>query len=206
VSLAVNRVPSVPFMGDGQPQRLFIGGQWGLAASGRTFETRNPSTGDLRANRYVRHGRAAATEPKIIPMLTTGRTLVLNPSEETPPASLPTLDSSAPADRRWRGTDRHSGLHRRAGLYPPKRRSGSQARQAQRPVPQGFARARGTTQSSTKLLTSEADRPMVQPRTADPRASWTVPSCCDTQYRPNRTPSITINFALPSQGSYRSPK
>jgi hypothetical protein len=89
VSLAVNRVPSVPFMGDGQPQRLFIGGQWGLAASGRTFETRNPSTGDLRANRHVRHGRAAAAEPKIIPVLATGRTLVLNPSEETPPPVCP---------------------------------------------------------------------------------------------------------------------
>lgn len=37
-----------PFL-DGQPKRMLIGDQWVHAASGKTFETRNPSTGELLA-------------------------------------------------------------------------------------------------------------------------------------------------------------
>src|SRR6266536_1592764 len=32
-----------------QPKKLFIGGKWVEAASGKTFETRDPATGDLLA-------------------------------------------------------------------------------------------------------------------------------------------------------------
>ena len=35
---------------DGKPKRMLIGGKWLEAASGRTFETRNPATGEVLAN------------------------------------------------------------------------------------------------------------------------------------------------------------
>ena len=38
-----------PFL-DGKPKRMLIDGKWVLAASGKTFETRNPATGELLAN------------------------------------------------------------------------------------------------------------------------------------------------------------
>lgn len=38
----------VPFL-DGRPKRLLIGGQWVEAASGKTFESHNPATGQLLA-------------------------------------------------------------------------------------------------------------------------------------------------------------
>ncbi len=38
-----------PFL-DGKPKRLFIGGKWLEAASGKTFATHNPATGELLAN------------------------------------------------------------------------------------------------------------------------------------------------------------
>ena len=37
-----------PFL-DGAPKRMLIGGHWVAAASGKTFETRNPATGELLA-------------------------------------------------------------------------------------------------------------------------------------------------------------
>ncbi len=37
-----------PFL-DGRPKRMLIGGRWEAAASGKTFETRNPATGGLLA-------------------------------------------------------------------------------------------------------------------------------------------------------------
>ncbi len=53
----------------GTPRQLFINGQWGDAASGKTFETPNPATGDTLArvaegdaediNRAVHAARAA---------------------------------------------------------------------------------------------------------------------------------------------------
>ena len=53
----------------GVPRQLFIGGQWAEAASGKTFETPNPATGETLAwvaegdaediNRAVRAARAA---------------------------------------------------------------------------------------------------------------------------------------------------
>src|SRR3984957_11013910 len=55
------------------PRKLFIGGQWTEAASGRTFETPNPATGETLANvaegdaedinRAVRAARAAFDGP-----------------------------------------------------------------------------------------------------------------------------------------------
>ena len=33
----------------GQPKKLFIGGRWVEAASGKTFETLNPATGEVLA-------------------------------------------------------------------------------------------------------------------------------------------------------------
>src|ERR1700744_2200101 len=38
-----------PFL-DGKTKRLFIGGKWLEAASGKTFATHNPATGELLAN------------------------------------------------------------------------------------------------------------------------------------------------------------
>src|SRR6202453_3958745 len=38
-----------PFL-DGKPKRMLIGGKWLEAASGKTFESRNPATGELLAN------------------------------------------------------------------------------------------------------------------------------------------------------------
>src|SRR5690348_1591101 len=53
----------------GAPRQLFIGGQWAAAASGKTFETPNPATGETLAHvaegdaedidRAVRAARAA---------------------------------------------------------------------------------------------------------------------------------------------------
>ncbi|MDR3532478.1 MAG: aldehyde dehydrogenase family protein [Rhodopila sp.] len=37
-----------PFL-DGKPKRMLIGGKWLEAASGKTFETRNPATGEILA-------------------------------------------------------------------------------------------------------------------------------------------------------------
>lgn len=38
-----------PFL-DGKPKRMLIDGKWLEAASGKTFESRNPATGELLAN------------------------------------------------------------------------------------------------------------------------------------------------------------
>jgi aldehyde dehydrogenase (NAD+) len=40
---------------DGKTKRMLIGGKWLEAVSGKTFETRNPATGELLAN--VAEGR-----------------------------------------------------------------------------------------------------------------------------------------------------
>jgi aldehyde dehydrogenase (NAD+) len=45
----VSPSPSSPFL-DGRPKRLLIGGQWVEAASGRTFPSVNPSTGEVIAD------------------------------------------------------------------------------------------------------------------------------------------------------------
>ena len=57
----------------GAPRQLFINGQWSDAASGRTFETPNPATGETLAHiaegdaedidRAVRAARAAFERP-----------------------------------------------------------------------------------------------------------------------------------------------
>ena len=38
---------TVSHMFDGKPRKMFIGGEWVEAASGKTFETRNPANGEL---------------------------------------------------------------------------------------------------------------------------------------------------------------
>jgi aldehyde dehydrogenase (NAD+) len=38
-----------PFL-DGKTKRMLIGGKWLEAASGKTFETRNPATGEILAH------------------------------------------------------------------------------------------------------------------------------------------------------------
>ena len=45
-----------PFL-DGKPKRMFIDGRWVEAASGKTFETVNPSTGEVLAR--VAEGEAS---------------------------------------------------------------------------------------------------------------------------------------------------
>lgn len=45
-----------PFL-DGKPKRLFIGGQWVEAKSGKTFQTHNPASGDVLAE--IAEGDAA---------------------------------------------------------------------------------------------------------------------------------------------------
>src|SRR4051794_31877293 len=57
--MAVTERPSSvrhPFL-DGAPKRLLIGGAWVPAASGKTFESRNPATGEVLA--AVAEGDAA---------------------------------------------------------------------------------------------------------------------------------------------------
>jgi aldehyde dehydrogenase (NAD+) len=44
----MSTTPSLPYL-DGGPKRLLIGGEWVDAASGRTFESFNPSTGEVLA-------------------------------------------------------------------------------------------------------------------------------------------------------------
>src|SRR5580658_6457756 len=39
-----------PFTGGSDVKRMLINGEWVRAASGKTFESRNPATGDLLAN------------------------------------------------------------------------------------------------------------------------------------------------------------
>jgi aldehyde dehydrogenase (NAD+) len=50
MSLMENGPAVRPAYIDGKTKLLLIGGQWALAASGKTFETRNPATGELLAH------------------------------------------------------------------------------------------------------------------------------------------------------------
>src|SRR6201995_3787207 len=45
----MNVMTEVPSYLDGKPKRMLIGGKWLEAASGKTFETRNPATGEILA-------------------------------------------------------------------------------------------------------------------------------------------------------------
>jgi aldehyde dehydrogenase (NAD+) len=45
-----------PFL-DGKTKRMLIGGKWLEAASGKTFETRNPATGEILAHVAERRRR-----------------------------------------------------------------------------------------------------------------------------------------------------
>ncbi len=63
-----------PFL-DGKPKRMLIGGKWLEAASGKTFETRNPATGEFWR-----------TSPKAMPRTSTAR---------LPPRAPPSMDHGA---------------------------------------------------------------------------------------------------------------
>src|SRR5260370_17927410 len=95
----------------GAPRQLFINGQWADAASGKTFETPNPATGETLAriaegdaediNRAVAAARRAFEGPwsRMSPS-ERGRLiwkigdLILEPSDELP--QLESLDTSKP--------------------------------------------------------------------------------------------------------------
>jgi aldehyde dehydrogenase (NAD+) len=100
---------------DGKPKRMLIGSKWLEAASGRTFETRNPATGQVLANvaegdaedidRAVAAARAAFNGPwsKFKPaerqrLLLRLADLVERDIEEF--AALDTLDMGAAISRR----------------------------------------------------------------------------------------------------------
>ena len=119
-----------PFL-DGKPKRMLIGGKWLLAASGKTFETINPATGELLAqvaegdhediNRAVAAARAAFEGPwsKVKPyerqkMLLKLAELVEANFEDL--VSLDTLDMGAPISRTRASKQRALGmLHYYAG-------------------------------------------------------------------------------------------
>src|SRR6202050_2022722 len=96
----------------GSPRQLFINGQWCDAASGQTFETPNPATGETLArvaegdaediNRAVRAARRAFEEGPWGRMTPSGRCriiwgsgdLILEHADELP--QLESLDSGKP--------------------------------------------------------------------------------------------------------------
>ena len=112
---------------DGKPKRMLIGGKWLEAASGKTFETRNPATGEVLANvaegdaedidRAVAAARAAFNGPwsKFKPaerqrLLLRLADLVERDIEEF--AALDTLDMGAPITRTRGGRQRALGMLR----------------------------------------------------------------------------------------------
>src|SRR5271163_1022494 len=115
-----------PFL-DGKPKRMLIDGKWVLAASGKTFESRNPATGELLANvaegdaedidRAVAAAREAFNGPwsKFKPgqrqaILLKLAELVERDIEEF--AALDTLDMGAPITRTRGGKARALGMLR----------------------------------------------------------------------------------------------
>jgi aldehyde dehydrogenase (NAD+) len=115
-----------PFL-DGKTKRMLIGGKWLEAASGKTFETRNPATGELLANvaegdaedidRAVAAAREAFNGPwsKVKPaqrqvILIRLADLVEQNIEEL--AALDTLDMGAPITRTRNNRNRAVGMLR----------------------------------------------------------------------------------------------
>ena len=115
-----------PFL-DGKIKRMLIGGKWLEAASGKTFETRNPATGELLANvaegdaedidRAVAASREAFNGPwsKVKPaqrqvILIRLAELVEQNIEEL--AALDTLDMGAPITRTRNNRNRAVGMLR----------------------------------------------------------------------------------------------
>jgi aldehyde dehydrogenase (NAD+) len=115
-----------PFL-DGKTKRMLIGGKWLEAASGQTFETRNPATGELLANvaegdaedidRAVAAAREAFNGPwsKVKPaqrqlILIRLAELVERDIEEL--AALDTLDMGAPITRTRNNRARAVGMLR----------------------------------------------------------------------------------------------
>ena len=115
-----------PFL-DGKPKRLFIGGKWLEAASGKSFATHNPATGELLANvaegdaedidRAVAAAREAFNGPwsKFKPgqrqaLLLKLADLVEQNIEEL--AALDTLDMGAPISRTRNNRQRAVGMLR----------------------------------------------------------------------------------------------
>jgi aldehyde dehydrogenase (NAD+) len=115
-----------PFL-DGKTKRMLIGGKWLEAASGKTFETRNPATGELLANvaegdaedidRAVAAAREAFNGPwgKFKPAQ---RQAILNKLAELVDrdldelAALDTLDMGAPITRTRGNRNRAVGMLR----------------------------------------------------------------------------------------------
>jgi aldehyde dehydrogenase (NAD+) len=112
---------------DGKPKKLLIGGKWVEAASGKTFETHNPATGELLArvaegagediNRAVRAARAAfdGAWSKVKPyerqvLLLKLADLVDKNFEEL--AHLDTIDMGAPLSRTLLNRRRAVGMLR----------------------------------------------------------------------------------------------
>jgi aldehyde dehydrogenase (NAD+) len=112
---------------DGKPKRMLIGGKWLEAASGKTFDTCNPATGEVLAHvaeggaedidRAVAAARAAFNGPwsKFKPadrqrLLLRLADLVERDLEEF--AALDTLDMGAPITRTRAGRQRALGMLR----------------------------------------------------------------------------------------------
>ena len=119
--------PALAAFLDGRPKKLLIGGRWVEAASGRTFETRNPATGELLArvaegdkediNRAVRAARAAFEGPwsRVKPnerqlILLRMADLVDKHFDEL--STLDTLDMGAPVSRTRASRQRAVGMLR----------------------------------------------------------------------------------------------
>ena len=119
--------PALAAFLDGRPKKLLIGGRWVEAASGRTFETRNPATGELLARvaegdkediaRAVRAARAAFEGPwsRVKPnerqlILLRMADLVDKHFDEL--STLDTLDMGAPVSRTRASKQRAVGMLR----------------------------------------------------------------------------------------------
>ncbi|WP_374441994.1 aldehyde dehydrogenase family protein [Stella sp.] len=120
------KLPHIPFL-DGRPKRLLIDGQWVEAASGRTFDTFNPATGERLAtvaegdkediDRAVAAARRAFEGPwsRVKPaerqrLLLRIADLVERHFEEL--ATLDTLDMGAPLSRTTNNRQRALGMLR----------------------------------------------------------------------------------------------
>ena len=119
--------PALAAFLDGRPKKLLIGGRWVEAASGRTFETRNPATGELLAHvaegdkediaRAVQAARAAFEGPwsRVKPnerqlILLRMADLVDKHFDEL--STLDTLDMGAPVSRTRASRQRAVGMLR----------------------------------------------------------------------------------------------
>jgi hypothetical protein len=63
-------IPTRPAFLDGRPKRMLINGQWVEAASGKTFDSINPSTGKRSPplRRAMRRTSTAPSPPRVGPL------------------------------------------------------------------------------------------------------------------------------------------